>query len=199
MQNYNKLARDDGYIKNQYISLRKTRTVVLLKLALVVPLVLFLIFYAGLILSTPSPKKWQQKDITFSDISREYVMRSSPYFLNTTDSGSFILTIGTKEVESLTQQLKSNQQYHIIYTENLFFKITQSLSSDECEFINLDDSVAEWEKDRKELCVFSVIIFVLTVAGSILVYNFWCKKERQQIKKIKSKITDRINRNKKKN
>ena len=199
MQSYRKAAKSDGYIKNQNISMRKTRTVIFLKIALVVvPLVLFLIFYAGLILSTPSPEKWQQKDVTFSDISREYVMRSSPYFLNTTDEGSFILPLGTEEIEALTQQLKPNGQYQIIYTENIFFRITQSLSSDSGEFIMLDKSVAKWEKERKELCVFSVIIFILMVVGSILIYNFWCKKERQQIKKIKSKITDRMNKNKKK-
>ena len=198
MQNYSKLAEEDGYIKNQYISLRKTRTAILLKIALVVvPLALFLIFYAGLILSTPSPEKWQQKDITFSDISREYVMRSSPYFLNTTDEGSFILPLGTEEIEALTQQLTPNQQYHIIYTENIFFRITQSLSYGDSELVLLDESVSEWEKERKELYIFSVIIFFLMSVGSILIYNLWCKRERQQIKKIKSKITDRLNRNKK--
>ena len=156
-----------------------------------------MIFYAGLILSTPSPEKWQQKDITFSDISREYVMRSSPYFLNTTDEGSFILPLGTEEIEALTQQLKPNGQYQIIYTENIFFRITQSLSYGDSELVLLDESVSEWEKERKELYIFSVIIFVLMSVGSILIYNLWCKRERQQIKKIKSKITDRLNRNKK--
>ena len=198
MQNYSKLAEEDGYIKNQYIALKKVRTVILLKIScVVVPLALFLIFYAGLILSTPSPEKWQQKDITFSDISREYVMRSSPYFLNTTDEGSFILPLGTEEIEALTQQLTPNQQYHIIYTENIFFRITQSLSYGDSELVLLDESVSEWEKERKELYIFSVIIFVLMSVGSILIYNLWCKRERQQIKKIKSKITDRLNRNKK--
>ena len=198
MQNYRKCAQDDGYIKNQYISLRKTRTAILLKIALVVvPLALFLVFYVGLILSTPSPEKWQQKDVVFSDISKEHFMKRSPYFLNTTDDGSFILPLSTKEIESLTQKLKTNQQYHIIYIENPFFKITKSLSSENGEFVKLDDSVAEWEKERKELYIFSVIIFVLMSVGSILIYNLWCKRERQQIKKIKSKITDRLNRNKK--
>lgn len=199
MQNYRKSAKSDGYIKNQNISLRKTRFTILLKISLVVvPLAMMLIVFAGLILSTPSPEKWQQKDVVFSDISREHFMKRSPYFLNTTNDGSFILPLSTKEIESLTQKLKPNQQYHIIYTENPFFKITKSLSSENGEFVKLDDSVAEWEKERTELYIFSVIIFVLMSVGSILIYNLWCKRERQQIKKIKSKITDRLNRNKKK-
>ena len=198
MQNYRKSAKSDGYIKNQNISLRKTRFTILLKISfVVVPLAMMLIVFAGLILSTPSPEKWQQKDVVFSDISREHFMKRSPYFLNTTDNGSFILPLSTKEIESLTQKLKTNQQYHIIYTENPFFKITKSLSSENGEFVKLDDSVAEWEKEIKELYIFSVIIFVLMSVGSILIYNLWCKRERQQIKKIKSKITDRLNRNKK--
>ena len=198
MQNYSKLAEEDGYIKNQYIALKKVRTVILLKIScVVVPLGLILIILAGLILCTPSPDKWQHKDITFSDISREYVMRNSPYFLNTTDEGSFILPLGTEEIEALTQPLTPNQQYHIIYTENIFFRITQSLSYGDSELVLLDESVSEWEKERKELYIFSVIIFVLMSVGSILIYNLWCKRERQQIKKIKSKITDRLNRNKK--
>lgn len=198
MQNYRKSAKSDGYIKNQNIFLRKTRFTILLKSSLVVvPLAMMLIVFAGLILSTPSPEEWQQKDVVFSDISREHFMKRSPYFLNTTDDGSFILPLSTKEIESLTQKLKPNQQYHIIYTENPFFKITKSLSSENGEFVKLDDSVAEWEKERKELYIFSVIIFVLMSVGSILIYNLWCKRERQQIKKIKSKITDRLNRNKK--
>ena len=198
MQNYRKSAKSDGYIKNQNISLRKTRFTILLKISLVVvPLAMMLIVFAGLVLSTPSPEKWQQKDVVFSDISREHFVKRSPYFLNTTDDGSFILPLSMKEIESLTQKLKPNQQYHIIYTENPFFKITKSLSSENGEFVKLDDSLAEWEKERKELYIFSVIIFVLMSVGSILIYNLWCKRERQQIKKIKSKITDRLNRNKK--
>ena len=118
--------------------------------------------------------------------------------MNTTDGDSFILPLGTEKVESLTQHLKPNQKYHIIYSENIFNKIIQSLSSDNGELVKLDDSVAKWENERRILCNFSVITFVLMVVGSVLIYHFWCKKERQQINKIKSKITERMNRNKKK-
>lgn len=163
----------------------------------VVPLAMLLIVFAGLILSTPSPEKWQQKDVVFSDISGEHFTKRSPYFLNTTDEGSFILPLSTKEIESLTQKLKSNAQYHIIYTENIFFKITKSLSYGDSELVLLDESVAEWESERRQLCIFTIVMMFLMIVGSVLIYILWCKKERQQIKKIKPKITDRLNRNKK--
>ena len=196
MQNYRKLAEKEGYIKNQYIALKKVRTVILLKVScVVVPLGLILIFSVGLILSTPSPEKWQHKDITFSDITREYAYRTHKPFLNTTDDGSFILPLSTDEVELLTQQLKPNQQYHIIYSENPFFQIIESLSADNCELVKLENSVAVWEYNRIVLYTIIAFIFVLMPIGSFL--N--CRKERWQIKEIESKINARLNRKETKN
>lgn len=196
MQNYSKLAEEDGYIKNQYIALKKVRTVILLKIScVVVPLGLILIILAGLILCTPSPDKWQHKDITFSDITREYTYRKHTPFLNTTDDGSFILPLDTDEVEILQQHLKPDQQYHIIYSENPFYQIIESLSADNCELVKLENSVAVWEYNRTVLYTIIVFIFVLMPIGSFL--NF--RKERRQIKGIKSKINARLNRKEMKN
>ena len=196
MQNYSKLAEEDGYIKNQYIALKKVRTVILLKIScVVVPLGLILIILAGLILCTPSPDKWQHKDITFSDITREYTYRKHTPFLNTTDDGSFILPLDTDEVEILQQHLKPDQQYHIIYSENPFYQIIESLSADNCELVKLENSVAVWEYNRTVLYTIIAFIFVLMPIGSFL--NF--RKERRQIKGIKSKINARLNRKEMKN
>ena len=194
MQNYRKLAKDDRYIKNQYISLRKVRSSMLLKISfVVVPLGLILIFLAGIIICTPSPDKWQHKDITFSDITRKYTYRTHKPFLNTANDGSFILPLSTDEVEILKQQLKPNQQYHIIYTENPFLQCAVSLSVDDCELIKLENSVANWEYGRTVLYAIIASIFVLIPIGSYL--N--CRKERWQIKGIKSKINNRLNRREK--
>lgn len=193
MQNYRKTAKSDGYIKNQNIRLKDMRTAILLKISfVVVPLVLLLVFFTGLIFSTPSPEKWKHDQITFSGISREYFIKRSLYFLNTTDDGQFILPLSTAKIEELTHQLTPNKQYTIVYTENSFTKITRSLSYGDCEFVKLDESVADWKKEREQLCIFTVIMLFFMAVGSALIYTLWCKKERQQIKKIKSKITDRL-------
>lgn len=193
MKSYRKTIKSDGYIKNQNIRLRNMRVAISLKISLVVvPLAVLIVFFAGLILSTPSPEKWEQSQITYSDISREYFIRRSSYFLNTTDEGKFVLPLGTTEIEELTQQLIPNEEYTIVYTENLFTRITKSLSYGDRKFVKLDESVAEWEKERKELGIFAGVIFFLMTAGSVLVYVFWCKKERKQIVKIKSKIDERL-------
>ena len=193
MKNYNKIAKSDGYIKNQNIRLRNTRVAILLKMSLVaVPLAMLLVFFSALILSTPSPEKWERSQITYSDISREYFIKRSSYFLNTTDNGKFILPLGTKDVEELTQQLEPGKQYSIVYTENIFTKITQSLSYGDREFVSLDESVSKWESERKGLCIFIVVMLFLMMVGSTLIYIFWCKKERKEIVKIKSKMDERI-------
>lgn len=191
MQNYRKLAEEDGYIKNQYIALKKVRALILMKIScIVVPFGLILIILAGIILNTPSPDKWKHKDITFSDITFETAIRYENYFLNTTEDGSFGLPSDKDEVAILKQQLKPDQQYHIIYSENIFFQIIESLSSDDGELVKLEDSVANWKYNRTVL--YTIVAFVLVL---IFIGSFWeCRKERRQIKVIKSKITDRMNR-----
>ena len=93
MKNYNKIAKSDGYIKNQNIRLRNTRVAILLKMSLVaVPLVTLLVFFSVLILSTPSPEKWEHSQITYSDISREYFIKRS----STLTSFSIILFFNMK-------------------------------------------------------------------------------------------------------
>lgn len=79
-----------------------------------------------------------------------------------------------------------------MYTENIFTKITKSLSYDDREFVSLDESVSEWKSERKGLCIFVVVMLFLIIVGSTLIYMFWCKKEREEIVKIKSKIDERI-------
>lgn len=193
MKNYIKAAKSDGYIKNQRKRLKENRGYILLKISIVVvPLAMLLVLSIGIILSTPSPEKWDQKEITFLDISKERTFFSgirrgsrTSYVLNTVQDGQFILPLSTKEFEGLTQQLIPDKQYTITYTENLFTKITKSLSYGGREFIKLEESVAKWEKEREALCVFAVIVLVLMTVGSILIYLFWCKKERQQMVKIK--------------
>lgn len=200
MKNYIKAAKSDGYIKNQRMRLKENRGYILLKISIiVVPLAMLLVLSIGIILSTPSPEKWDQKEITFLDISKERTFFSgirrgsrTSYVLNTVQDGQFILPLSTKEFEGLTQQLIPDKQYTITYTENLFTKITKSLSYGGREFIKLEESVAKWEKEREALCVFAVIVLVLMTVGSILIYLFWCKKERQQMVKIKNKINERL-------
>ena len=194
MKNYRKLAKSDGYIKNQCMRIKQNRGYILLKISIVVfPLALFLAVATFGTLSTPSPEKWERSQITYSDISREYFIRHrSSYMLNTTDEGRFVLPLSTKEIEELTQQLEPGKQYSIVYTKNLFTKITKSLSYGDCEFISLDDSVFEWKSERKGLFIFIVVMLFLIIVGSTLIYMFWCKKEREQILKIKSKIDESL-------
>lgn len=200
MRNYCKAAKSDGYIKNQRMRLKQNRNYILFKISIVVlPLALILTVASVGTLSTPSPDKWKHEEITFTDISKERTFFSgirrgsrTSYVLNTVQDGQFILPLSTKEFEGLTQQLIPDKQYTITYTENLFTKITKSLSYGGREFIKLEESVAKWEKEREALCVFAVIVLVLMTVGSILIYLFWCKKERQQMVKIKNKINERL-------
>ena len=192
MQNQGK-QKTDGYIKNQNMRLKEMRLNILLKiLCVIVPLAILMAVLWGIMSINPPPEKWEQKQITYSNISKERVARRSTYVLYTTDGDRYILGTGTEETELLSQQLIPNQQYSIIYCENIFTKTTKSLSSPDNEFIDLDKSIAEWETDRQSFYIILVAMTFLMVVGSILIYFTWCKKERQQIQKIKIKISERL-------
>lgn len=168
---------------------------ILLKiLCIIVPLAILTVVLWGLMSLTPPPEKWVQKQITFSNISRERIPfgKTRTYVLYTTDGDRYVLGGGTEEKERLSQQLIPQQQYSIVYCENLFTKVTKALSSSDNEFIDLDQSVAEWENDQKASYVFCAIMICLMLVGGTASYIFWCKKERQEIKKIKSKISTRL-------
>ena len=192
MQNQGK-QKTDGYIKNQNMRLKEMRLNILLKiLCVIVPLAILMAPW-GIISIDPSPEKWEQKQITYSNISRERVARRrSTYVLYTTDGERYILGVGTEEAKLLSQQLIPNQQYNIVYCEKIFNKCTQSLSSPDNEFIKLDKSVAEWKNNQKIFHIICVIMICLMLIGSVISYAFWCRKECQEIKKIKSKISTRL-------
>lgn len=192
MQNRDK-QKTDGYIKNQNMRLKEMRLNILLKiLCVIVPLAILMAVLWGIMSINPPPEKWEQKQITYSNISRERIAGKGSYVLYTTDGDRYILGTGTEETELLSQQLIPNQQYRIVYSENLFTKITQSLSSPDKEFIELEKSVAEWEHEQKTFQIVCVIMICLMLVGSVMCYAFWCKKERQEIKKIKAKISARL-------
>ena len=192
MQNQDK-QKSDGYIKNQNMRLKEKQLLISLKiLCIIIPLAIFIVVLWGMMSIKPPPEKWEQKQITYSNISRERVAGRSTYVLYTTDGDRYILGTGTEETELLSQQLIPNQQYSIIYCENIFTKITRSLSSPDNEFIDLDKSIAEWEHDQKIFHIICAIMICLMLIGSVISYAFWCRKECQEIKKIKSKISTRL-------
>ena len=192
MQNQDK-QNTDGYIKNQNMRLKEMRLNILLNiLCVIVPLAILMAVLWGIMSINPPPEKWEQKQITYSNISREKVARRSTYVLYTTDGDRYILGTGTEETKLLSQQLIPNQQYSIIYCENISTKITQSLSSSDNEYIDLDKSIAEWEHDQKIFHMICAIMICLMLIGSVISYAFWCRKECQEIKEIKSKISTRL-------
>jgi len=192
MQNQDK-QKTDGYIKNQKMRLKEMRLNILLKiLCVIVPLAILMAILWGIMSINPPPEKWEQKQITYSNISREIITRGGPYVLYTTDGDRYILGTGTEETELLSQQLIPNQQYNIIYCKNIFTKITRSLSSPDNEFIELDKSIAEWEHDQKIFHMICAIMICLMLIGSVISYAFWCRKECHEIKIIKSKISTRL-------
>lgn len=197
MKNYRKAAKSDGYIKNQRMRLKQNRNYILFKISIVVlPLALILAVATFGTLSTPSPEKWKHEEITYKDISWEIVhfskRASHAYVLNTEEDGQFIIPLGINEIDAFSQQLVSGQKYHIVYTGNYFNSYTKALSSGNREFIKLEESVAKWEKERKEYYIFAVIsVFIMSV-GSVLIFTFLCKEERREIAKIKSKMDERL-------
>ena len=193
MQSLNK-QKTDGYIKNQNMRLKEKRLNSLLKIScVIVPMAILMAILWGIFSINPPPEKWESAQITFSSISRERLLkRRGTYVLNTTDGDCYILGIGTDEMEVLKKQLVPNRQYSIVYCENAFIKITQSLSSDNEEFIELEKSISEWETVQQGFYITLVAMTFLMVVGGILIYFTWCKKERQQIQKIKIKISERL-------
>jgi len=191
--------KTDGYIKNQNLRLKEMRLNILLKIScIIIPMAILTVILCGIMSINPPPEKWEQKQITYSNITRESAPKigrrgtRSTYVLYTKEGDRYILGIGTEEMELLSQQLIPNQQYSIVYYENIFNKITQSLSSPDKEFIELDKSIAEWERDQKISHIFCAIMICLMLIGSVISYAFWCRKERKEIKKIKSKISTRL-------
>ena len=192
MQNQGK-QKTDGYIKNQNMRLKEMRLNILLKIScVIVPLAILMAVLWGIMSINPPPEKWEPAQITFSSISRDRIFRRGTYVLNTTDGDRYILGMGTDEIEVLSKQLVPHQQYSIIYCENTFTKITQSLSSDNEEFIELEKSISEWKTDQKIFHIILAVMAFLMIAGSILIYLTWCKKDRQQILKTKIKISERL-------
>lgn len=198
MKNYRKLAKSDGYIKNQCMRIKQNRGYILFKISIVVfPLALFLAVATFGTLSTPSPEKWKHEEITLKNVSWEVVFlldrhRSRAYVLNTEQGEQFVLLVSINEGEALSKQLVPGRKYHIVYTGNYFNNFTKALSDDNREFIKLEESVAKWEKERKEYYIFAVIsVFIMSV-GSVLIFTFLCKEERREIAKIKSKMDERL-------
>ena len=196
MQSLNK-QKTDGYIKNQNMRLKEMRLNILLKIScVIVPMAILMAILWGIFSINPPPEKWESAQITFSSISRERLPQRrgfrETYVLNTTDGYRYFLGMGTDEIEVLKKQLVPNRQYSIVYCENVFTRITKSLSSDNEEFIELEKSISEWETDQQIFYIILVAMTFLMVVGSILIYFTWCKKERQQIQKTKIKISERL-------
>lgn len=188
--------RSDGYIKNQNLRLKELRRTILLKIACVIlPLaILTAVLWGTLSINSP-PEKWEETQIAISDIVRERMRRRSVYAVYTTDGDRYILGIGSEETKQLAQQLLPGQQYDIVYCKNMFNKIITSLSSPDREWISREESVVEWESERDTFRIVCAITVGAALVGSIAVYVFWCKKERREAEKIKSKIDARKKRN----
>ena len=191
-----KWIKKDGYIKNQYARLRDEYSTILWKiLAIVLPVFIFTAILWGLMSLTPSPLKWEKKEITFLSVTREHASfaKRKRNILNTVEGEKYIIPSPAEKAELLSQKLIPYQRCDIVYSGVLGFAHIQSLSSDHEEYIILDESIEKWEKDRQILYIITAILLIFMILGSVWSYFCWCKSEHQRIAKIKSKIMDRLN------
>ena len=189
--NYN--SKNDGYIKNQNIKLNEARKIILIKIAvIIVPLVFLIAFLWFVFGGSTSPEKWTEKQITYETIARNYMTRyNTGYVIKTAEGKQYVIAVGTEDAEQLSQKLVKGQQYKIIYYHTPVTMITCSLSSDGEEFISIDESIEKWKNNQKSFYVILAILLVVMISGCCLSFLLWCREERLQIMKIKQKIAER--------
>lgn len=191
MKSINQKIKHDGYIKNQKIRLRRFYGYISAKTIIVIlPMLTMMIALLGIFTINPPPEKWKQKQIVFLSVSEKRTAKRSVYVLNTTD-GEYVLGVRANRARALSAQLIPYGEYSIVYCENALTKIVEALYSDGCVYIDLDKSIRERERSLNILYIVEPVMFFTMISGCLLIYTLRCKRERLEIKKIKSRISER--------
>lgn len=199
------ILKSDGYIKEQKIRLKAERKTILCKFFVISILFLIFIGIFSLILTREPPDKWEHKKITFQKLSYEEGEGFNPlsrysgsrkiWVMYGTDGSKYTIPrrhVKDKNMNAFAEKLSPNQQYEIVYSED-YYKNVKAMYSDDEELISLDTSVDIWRSDRTSAYISILVLFVLMIICDTLGWIFWCKKQRVNIKKIKTKISARIN------
>ncbi len=181
----------DGYIKNKFKEIKSVRKAILGKYSLTIFILLMLLgFLLAVCLTLPHPDKWKEETVVFSEIKRERLA------FQRFESDVFVAADGRLfSIPNLTEVLKNvllaGESCKIIYSTGIFTSNVEGLEMDGTVYIDVNDSIISWKKECKDVVIIACGMLAAEIIALLLIDRLWCKKEHQQIKKLKENIARR--------
>jgi hypothetical protein len=115
--------------------------------------------------------------------------------LNTKDGRQFVIKSKVVNVDDLSDCLISGDAYRVVFSNTIAGgDHMEALSDDNLVIQNLEESVAQWERERQECVIAIVVTLIIEIVALILIDRLWCKKEYSEIQKLKADIKRRAER-----
>lgn len=187
----------DGYIKNKTEAIRFVRRNILGKYSITFLILVFMPVWLFALVANQHPDRWTHTEIEFSHISQERIgfQRVRSYVLNTKDGRQFVIKSKVVNVDDLSDCLISGDAYRVVFSNTIAGgDHVEALSDDNLVIQNLEESVAQWERERQECVIAIVVTLIIEIVALILIDRLWCKKEYSEIQKLKADIKRRAER-----
>lgn len=156
-------------------------------IAMIVPILIFML------LNEKSPKDWVSETITYAhtETVELHLNRygSQNQALATPEGRLFALF--NNQVEAVLPKLSAGEICEIVYEPNFVsHQWIRALSTEEDGvLISLEDSIARYKEDRRELWQLMGKLLLIALAAEIPIELFWLKKERARIAVVQAQLS----------
>lgn len=194
--------RKDGFLRELERKHAACKVWMAIKSLLVaLPFLLMALFIFGLWmlwLSGGAPDTWRTETVRYARMDRRLSlsakgMTNYMYILITTDGREFV--VPDKLASDLEEALTYGAVCEITHNKRLWYNTTCGLASGDLVFIDLAEKEAQWYSDRVAYPRYVLIWLGLSVLAASLGYIFWCRKDREELARIRERIRVREGKN----
>lgn len=194
--------RKDGFLRELEGKHAACKVWMAIKSLLVaLPFLLIALFIFGLWmlwLSEGPPDTWRTETVRYARMDRRLSLSSRGmtnyiYVLITTDGREFV--VHDRLASDLEEALTYGAVCEITHHKRLGSNTTCGLISGERVFIDLAEKEAQWYSDRVAFPRYVLIWLGLSVLAASLGYIFWCRKDREELARIRERIRVREEKN----
>ena len=193
--------RKDGFLREleqKYTCCKVWMALKSLVVALPFLLIALLVFVLWMIwLPGSAPETWQTENVRYAriDYRKSYGRGtvSSRYVLVTTDGREYM--VDKDAARALEEELAYGAVCEITLRELLWYHSVCGLSSGGRVYIDRDEMEARWYSDRIGYPRHVLLWLGLSAVAAGLGFAFWCRKDREELARIRKRIRVREEKN----
>lgn len=183
----------DNYIEKKRAAIKQLQTNMMIKYSLCILLLLCIPVWASSMNVQAAPEKWVAAEIVCEELS-VYSEAKNPYAIILADDGhKYLVDPQLVSPDEALEKLEEGEACSVVYAPlgNSENRVVRGLETGEELILSAETSQQVWKSNRQRSFMFIGVVLLAAAVSALLINRIWCKKDREEIKRLKEEIAHR--------